>query len=105
MQDDGYYVGYYSVFDDKKDIKFTRYDSRTDLLEPLADTWGVKRLQWFSHGFYRVSQPSPCEVVITDLRMGVEDGCIAVTNQVIEAIWAMVAGGTPIEIADQDQGE
>ncbi len=76
MQDDGYYVGYYSVFDDTKDIKFTRYESRTDLLEPLADTWGVKRLQWFSHGFYRVSQPSPSELVITDLRMGVEDAYV-----------------------------
>lgn len=76
MQDDGYYVGYYSVFDETKDIKFTRYDSRTDLLKPLADNWYVKRLQWFSHGFYRVSQPTPSEVVITDLRMGVENAYV-----------------------------
>ncbi len=76
MQDDGYYVGYYSIFDDTKSIKFTRYESRTELLEPLADNWGVKRLQWFSHGFYRVSQPSPSEVLITDLRMGVENAYV-----------------------------
>lgn len=76
MQDDGYYVGYYSLFDETKDIQFTRYESRTYLLEPLADNWYVKRLQWFSHGFYRVSQPSPSEVVITDLRMGVENAYV-----------------------------
>ncbi len=76
MQDDGYYVGYYSVLDDTKDIQFTRYQSRTDLLKPLADNWYVKRLQWFSHGFYRVSQPTPSEVVITDLRMGVENAYV-----------------------------
>lgn len=72
MQDDGYYVGYYSILDDTTDIRFTRYESRTDLLQAIADNWYVKRLQWFSHGFYRVSQPTPSEVVITDLRMGVE---------------------------------
>ncbi len=76
MQDDGYYVGYYSLFDETKDIQFTRYESRTYLLEPLADNWYVKRLQWFSHGFFRVSQPSPSEVVITDLRMGVENAYV-----------------------------
>ncbi len=76
MQDDGYYVGYYSILDDTKDIRFTRYESRTDLLQPLVDNWGVKRLQWFSHGFYRVSQPSPTEVAITDLRMGVEEAYV-----------------------------
>ena len=72
MQDDGYHVGYYSVLDDTQDISFTRYESRTDLLEPLAGNWYVRRLQWFSHGFYGVSQPTPSEVVMTDLRMGVE---------------------------------
>jgi len=76
MQDEGYYVGYYSVFDDTKDIRFTRYESRTDLLAPLADNWHVRRLQWFSHGFYRVSQPSRSEVLITDLRMGVENAYV-----------------------------
>jgi inner membrane protein len=76
MQDDGYFVGYYSVFDDTSDIQFTRYESRTDLLAPLADNWHVRRLQWFSHGFYRVSQPSRSELLITDLRMGVEDAYV-----------------------------
>lgn len=76
MQDDGYHVGYYSVLDETKDIQFTRYESRTDLLGTLADNWYVKRLQWFTHGFYRVSQPTPSEVVITDLRMGVEDAYV-----------------------------
>lgn len=72
MQEDGYLVGYYSVFDDTRDIRFTRYESRTDLLAPLADNWHVKRLQWFSHGFYRVSLTASSELMITDLRMGVE---------------------------------
>jgi len=72
MQADGYHVGYHSVLDGTQHIRFTRYESRPDLLAPLADNWHARRLQWFSHGFYRVSQPSQTELMITDLRMGVE---------------------------------
>ncbi len=49
------------------------YPSTPKLLEPVADSWAVQRLQWFTHGAYRVRQEGD-EVVITDLRMGLEDG-------------------------------
>ena len=72
MHPDGdYSEGYYSLFDKAAEVRFDRYDSRTDLLEPVQDSWQVQRLQWFTHGFYKVQQNSPA-IVMSDLRMGVE---------------------------------
>lgn len=67
----GYYEGYYSLFDGDAPVRFRRYSSREDLLTEIADYWPVQRLQWFSRGFYSVSQLGQ-DVVISDLRMGME---------------------------------
>lgn len=69
--DDGYYEGYYSLFDGDNDIRFQPYSSRDDLLDEIADHWPVQRLRWFSRGFYSVSERSG-DIVISDLRMGSE---------------------------------
>lgn len=72
MHPDGSYSeGYHSLFDGTPDVRFDRYASDVTLLDGLAGAWPVERLQWFTHGFYKVSQNSPA-VVISDLRMGVE---------------------------------
>lgn len=70
MNDGGYYEGYYSVLDADEDIEFTHYPSEEALLDGLAGHWPVKRLQWFSRGFYAVDRERDA-VVISDLRMGV----------------------------------
>ena len=67
----GYYEGYYSLFDGDAPVRFRHYSSREDLLTEIADYWPVQRLQWFSRGFYSVSQLGQ-DVVISDLRMGME---------------------------------
>ncbi|MDY6950094.1 MAG: metal-dependent hydrolase [Thermodesulfobacteriota bacterium] len=71
MDDKGYYEGFYSLFDLSRDIEMTHYPSDSDLLEGVADHWSVKRLKWFTHGFYAVL-PSLDDIVIMDLRMGME---------------------------------
>lgn len=73
MDNDRYYEGFYSFLDDDGPIRFKAYPSTTDLLTGIEAHWPVQRLQWFTKGFYSVSRgPEDDDVVITDLRMGVE---------------------------------
>mgnify|MGYP005841262201 CR=1 FL=1 len=71
MSDDGYYEGYYSLVDSKRGLAFVRYPVNRDLLAGVEGHWPVKRLQWFTHGFYAVQRVGE-EIVMTDLRMGME---------------------------------
>ncbi|MFT5113252.1 MAG: inner membrane protein [Parasphingorhabdus sp.] len=71
MGDKVYYEGYYSIFDQKKSVEFKKYSSQTGLLNNLSDQWAIKRLSWFSHGFFSVTE-SNSKIIITDLRMGIE---------------------------------
>jgi inner membrane protein len=71
MTDSGYVEGFYSILDEKDMIHFTQYRSENELLKSLQNEWAVKRLQWFSKGFYKVSLIGD-DIVISDLRMGVE---------------------------------
>ena len=71
MDDDKYHEGFYSLFDPTRNIEFTRYRSDPQLLAGIEKHWPVRRLQWFTHGFYSV-QRLLNDIVITDLRMGME---------------------------------
>lgn len=71
MGEGSYHVGWYSLLDARRQVRFERYPSETGLLGGLEGHWPVTRLQWFTKGFYRVSAIDG-EVVITDLRMGIE---------------------------------
>ena len=53
------------------DIRFSYYPSQEELLVDIADYWPVRQLQWFSRGFYSVSEREG-DIVISDLRMGLE---------------------------------
>jgi len=68
---DNYYVGYYSVFDKSDDIEFVPYPRNLKLLSGYEDIEEVKRLQWFTHGFYAVEKVGN-DIVMKDLRMGSE---------------------------------
>ena len=72
QQSDGsYYEGYYSLLDGHSEVTLNRYESRTELLTDLENHWPVKRLRWFTKGFFKVWQADG-SVVISDLRMGAE---------------------------------
>ena len=56
MDDDGYHEGYYSLLDDRPTVQLVRHASETRLVESLREDWTVRRLAWFSKGFYAVRQ-------------------------------------------------
>lgn len=71
MKENGYEVGYYSVFDKDKTIKFKNFNSKPSLLKGIEDTTSVERLKWFTKGFYKVKLNDD-DVIMIDLRMGYE---------------------------------
>jgi inner membrane protein len=71
IEDKGYYEGFYSMLDRNRSIQMTFYPSDKTLLAGLSNHWPVKRLQWFTHGFYAVKRQMD-DIVMTDLRMGME---------------------------------
>ena len=73
VREDGYYEGFYSFFDDDRVIALRAFPSEPELLVGIEEQWPVKRLRWFTKGLYSVTRIGR-DVVVTDLRMGVEDG-------------------------------
>ena len=71
MDDNGYYEGFYSIFDKAENMQFKHFPDQKELLTDISEHWPVKRLQWFTHGFYAVQRLSD-NIVISDLRMGLE---------------------------------
>lgn len=67
--DSGYYIGYYSVFDSKKNIDLHYYPKYDSLLNPVRDHEEVQRLLRFAKGFYTVEKWSDT-LVFNDLRFG-----------------------------------
>ena len=75
MSDGQYYEGYVSVFDSASDVSLDVHNSSDFLLENIQDEWAVQRLQWFTKGFYSVTQEKQ-NIVLSDLRMGAECGYV-----------------------------
>ncbi len=71
VDDAGYYEGFYSLVTGEDTVRFDHHPRRLELIAPIHESWPVQRLQWFTKGFYAVA-PVGDDVVITDLRMGVE---------------------------------
>ena len=71
MSEDGYREGFISLFDRHKSLQLQHHANQTELLDGLQQHWPVRRLQWFSKGFYRVERRDQ-HVIIRDLRMGLE---------------------------------
>ena len=71
MDENGYFEGFYSLFDETGDIQFAHYPSDKQLLQGIGNHWPIKRLQWFTHGFYSVRRLID-DIIVTDLRMGFE---------------------------------
>lgn len=80
MSDGKYYEGYASVFDTANEVTLNAYQTTPTLLNEIKNEWGVKRLQWFTKGFYSVREQQD-KVILSDLRMGME--CAYVFNFVV----------------------
>lgn len=71
MTEDHYYEGFHSMLDSDDRIDFDAYPTQPELLAGLEDAWSVRRLQWFTKGFYGVERNGD-DILMTDLRMGLE---------------------------------
>jgi inner membrane protein len=70
MDDRAYYEGVYSLFD-RRPPRLERHSTPPSLLAGLEQDWSVRRLAWFSKGFYAVHESAPTRsIVMSDLRMG-----------------------------------
>lgn len=67
--DSGFYVGFHSVFDSKKEIDFQYFPRQDSLLNPVHDHAEVQLLKRFSQNFYTVEKWSDT-LVFNDLRFG-----------------------------------
>ena len=59
MDDGAYYEGYVSLFDERDRVDFVRHDNPTRLVVDLQQDWSVRRLAWFSKGFYGLREAGP----------------------------------------------
>ena len=66
---EGYSEGFYSLFDGGKPIRFEQFPRQMHWYQALQDNWETRRMAWFSHGFFAMSEHDG-EIRITDLRMG-----------------------------------
>jgi inner membrane protein len=104
MDDDGYREGFRSLFDASERISLLRYPSAPQLLEPLRDDWTVRRLAWFSKGFYSVQ--------LANRTLRVADGAPSTMRQLLGAValaQAAPAGGDestqPVVMTDLRMGQ
>lgn len=74
IEDSHYHEGYYSLFDTSATIQWQSYPRDPMLLQQWQQHPSVARLHWFTQGFISISKPSTDQLVLTDLRMGMEPG-------------------------------
>lgn len=67
---DGYYIGYYSLFDTKTEIEFRHIKRNENLIADILDTRVVRQLLWFSEGWYTVHRSQDSSLLFSDLRFG-----------------------------------
>ncbi|MEO8961024.1 MAG: metal-dependent hydrolase [Ginsengibacter sp.] len=67
--DRGYYVGFRSLFDSKKQMDFQYFPRNDSLLKPIADHEDIQKLIRFSQQFYTVEKYKDT-LVFNDLRFG-----------------------------------
>lgn len=73
---DTVYAGMYSVFDDDTHVRLIRVPQRTDLISPFLDDLPIRRLLWFSNGYYSVERKED-GLYFSDLRFGRSDFWLA----------------------------
>jgi len=103
MDDGGYHEGYYSLFDDRPGVRLARHASDTSLLEPLRHDWSVRRLAWFSKGFYGV-RAAPAGIRVANGSPGTVDQLLGL----VETAAAGTPGastGAPVVMTDLRMGQ
>ncbi len=68
-----YLEGYYSLLDAERRVSFVSRPDGHALLEPLRAEPPAARLAWFTRGFFAGRELGSGEIVLSDLRMGLEE--------------------------------
>jgi inner membrane protein len=103
MEPDGYHEGFYSLFDDDTQIALVRHQSDPTLLAPLQDDWAVRRLAWFSKGFFGVSSSTETQVArgsASTLRQ-----LLGLVETAAAADTPAAPSGTPVIMTDLRMGQ
>ena len=69
MTEQGYYEGFYSIFNRGSAIQYQFFPEDNSLRQQYATQPDVARIAAFSHGFYSL-QRQDNKLILTDLRMG-----------------------------------
>jgi len=93
MDDDAYHEGFRSLFDKSARIPLERHASDPKLLDSLQDDWNVRRLAWFSKGFYSV------RMAHRDLRVAA--GAPGTFSQLLGAVTTAQAAPVGNDVATQ----
>jgi inner membrane protein len=67
--EEGYWIGYYSLFDSDQRIPFQFIERNEELIDSIRDERAVKMLKWFSDGYYVVTNHHG-SMKFHDLRFG-----------------------------------
>jgi len=104
MDDGGYHEGYYSLFDESPQVRLTRHASDTQLLAPLRDDWAVRRLAWFSKGFYGVSE-APADARVAEGSASTLGQLLGLVKTATAAEAVPDAGDVPVVMTDLRMGQ
>jgi inner membrane protein len=103
MDQDGYHEGFRSLLDDDPRVALVHHPSDATLLAPLQDHWTVRRLAWFSKGFYRVS--ANADVQVTSGSASTLRQLLGLVDTAAAADTLAAPGGTPIVMTDLRMGQ
>ncbi len=74
MQDNHYRIAYINIFNKEKAVLSPPIEHNKQVLTS-QNTNALKKLNWFSHGFYRLDENDDY-IIATDLRMGIENAYV-----------------------------
>lgn len=67
--ENGYWVGYYSLLDSSTDIDFVFVERGDALMQPYKQTEAFRQLQWFAKD-YLIARQSESGILVSDIRFG-----------------------------------
>lgn len=72
--ENGYYIGYYSLFDDDRKIDYFYFPKNHDLLKPFESNARLQRLIELTDGWFTLQQHETKGIIFNDLRFGQRSG-------------------------------
>lgn len=100
----GYHEGHYSLLRGDGSLHLEPHASDSRLLSNLRDDWNVRRLAWFSKGFYSVRESTPDERVAAG-SAGTVGQLLGIVESVEAAAITTGDSARPLVISDLRMGE